>query len=925
MLYDARFKLNNVISHYRDDWYWASWKYLEIEKQRIHQNNARLLRIDRTNRTHHLPDGFDLLQQSLFGDWNIINERLTNSVPAFIRTGEAFFLTGELNINAMLKAFTLPGLFVTVTFSERWREFQNILRSVSGGTDNFMPTDFPWAAVQCYYERMHQLKQHLFRNANSSGFGKLYELVERYEFQLRQAIHTHMLLWVEKSISEMIRDNYVRADIPDPKREPELYELVMQHQIHTCKPHLCGSNNATPQSHPCRKGFPQPLASKTHWVPGELRYRYRRTRPEDQFVVPYNAQLLLIWKTHINCQYVTTAGLSKYVTKYVTKAEPESVVMVTEPGSDEVRKHLQSRRIGSMEMMCLLDSKPILKLSSKVEFLTNALPEMRAKTVRRVHELERNPEDPYYPDSVVKYFNRPRSTVFDSIIYPQYFQQFVLQRRRRPRSRTASVSREEWRDQADYYVYRRGKAQLTRSPFRRLADAEAFFYSLLLEKHPWHSEEEILGGHQSYRERFTELYPAEYDIVIEQQCQGQHMHTLFHIALYEELLNAIIERGPMDVQNIVTNQLRSLRRVPRNDQDEQYDPTLHMSHDQYLAFPMLSSAFDQLSRDPSSPWLYFVTGSAGVGKSFLLSAIESRLKQRRLPYLKLAPTGIAAVNIEGQTIHSALSMTTSHLGTKSTSYVSSIFQSEEAQVEMCKYQVLLIDEISMVSAELLSFMSRLFGRLHNNSRPFGNISVVAFGDLLQLPPVVGQQVFKSAVWKLFFPLVLTQSQRQEGDPAFIQILNEIRVGHISAESWNLLRDRYLAYSPAQTLYSSTFIVSHRATAQRLNDLVLTSLNSEPWIHVCIDREEETRSLELEESSHAFKLVTNLPDQVDTRRGARVMFLENSLLGLKISNGTTGVVHGVSDEGNPIVIIPTVEGIQVRSEGDRCFLIVRKSK
>jgi hypothetical protein len=117
----------------------------------------------------------------------------------------------------------------------------------------------------------------------------------------------------------------------------------------------------------------------------------------------------LIWKAHINCQYVTTAGLSKYVTKYVTKAEPESVVTVTEAGSDEVRKHLQSRRIGAMEMMCLLDSKPILKLSLKVEFLTNALPEMRTKTIRRVHELERNPKDPYYPDSVVKYFNRPRS------------------------------------------------------------------------------------------------------------------------------------------------------------------------------------------------------------------------------------------------------------------------------------------------------------------------------------------------------------------------------------------------------------------------------------------------------------------------------------------------------------------------------------
>lgn len=127
MLYDARFKLNNVISHFRDDWHWAAWKYLEIEKQRIHQNNARLLRIDRTNRTQKLPSGFDLLQYSLFGDWNIIDERLTNSVPAFIRTGESFFRNGELRVNAMLKAFDLSGLFVTTTFSEGWKEFQIIL------------------------------------------------------------------------------------------------------------------------------------------------------------------------------------------------------------------------------------------------------------------------------------------------------------------------------------------------------------------------------------------------------------------------------------------------------------------------------------------------------------------------------------------------------------------------------------------------------------------------------------------------------------------------------------------------------------------------------------------------------------------------------------------------------------------------------
>ena len=84
-------------------------------------------------------------------------------------------------------------------------------------------------------------------------------------------------------------------------------------------------------------------------------------------------------------------------------------------------------------------------------------------------------------------------------------------------------------------------------------------------------------------------------------------------------------------------------------------------------------------------------------------------------------------------------------------------------------------------------------------------------------------------------------------------------------------------------------------------------------------------MRLEESSHMFKSVTNFPDQLDMRREVRVMFLKNSLIGLKISNGTTGVVNGVSEEGNPIVIIPTVEGIQVGTEGHRSFLIVRKWK
>lgn len=143
----------------------------------------------------------------------------------------------------------------------------------------------------------------------------------------------------------------------------------------------------------------------------------------------------------------------------------------------------------------------------------------------------------------------------------------------------------------------------------------------------------------------------------------------------------------------------------------------------------------------------------------MLSAVENNLNMRRLSYLKLAPTEIAAINIEGETIHSALSIMTSNQDNKSTSFMTSVFQSEERQNELEKYSVLLIDEISMMSAELLNFISSIFSRIHKNGRPFGDICVIAFADLLQLSPVVDQTIFKISLWRQLFPLFLTHSRR----------------------------------------------------------------------------------------------------------------------------------------------------------------------
>ena len=436
MAQDAKIKLNSVIPHFRNDIYWPSWIYLEVESRRVFQNSRRLLKGDGTNRVHNRPTGDQLLQQSMFGDWNIINEKISSTLPAFIWTGEPFFRNAESNIEAMLKSFSLPQLFVTITFSESWPEFQAIIhraeqRRTLGWAEehrqqNPLPTDFPWETVEYYYERLYHLRRYLLTVSFASGYGKLRESVLRNEFQLRQVIHSHMLLWVESSIPELIQKNYIRADVPDPALEPDLHRFVIAHQIHTCKDHLCGkSPGHSDVNNPYRKGFPQPLSSITYHHPDELRYRYARFKREDQNVVPYCPQFLLIWQAHINVQYVTSAGLSKYVTKYVIKGEHKSIVSV-DSMDEGIRDHIEARRIGAMEIMCLLNSKPIIKLSSSVQFLPTAMPEFRSSTIKRVHEIEADPDNPYYPDSIEKYFKRPNDVVFRDVTYPNYFAQYVI-------------------------------------------------------------------------------------------------------------------------------------------------------------------------------------------------------------------------------------------------------------------------------------------------------------------------------------------------------------------------------------------------------------------------------------------------------------------------------------------------------------------
>ena len=132
----------------------------------------------------------------------------------------------------------------------------------------------------------------------------------------------------------------------------------------------------------------------------------------------------------------------------------------------------------------------------------------------------------------------------------------------------------------------------------------------------------------------------------------------------------------------------------------------------------------------------------------------------------------------------------------------------------------------MVSAQLFEFISNMLATIHNNTLAFGGINVIVVGDLAQLPPVSGSQVFKSSVWKLFYPLFLRQPRRQQEQSEYFNILQNIRLGNLTDEIWEKLQRKHETFDPNKPidiLLNTTNIVGYRETADRINRLICNTL------------------------------------------------------------------------------------------------------
>ncbi|KAM5338542.1 ATP-dependent DNA helicase PIF1 isoform 1-T1 [Glossophaga mutica] len=304
----------------------------------------------------------------------------------------------------------------------------------------------------------------------------------------------------------------------------------------------------------------------------------------------------------------------------------------------------------------------------------------------------------------------------------------------------------------------------------------------------------------------------------------------------------------------------------------------------------------------------FFTGSAGTGKSYLLKRILGSLPPTGT--VATASTGVAACHIGGTTLHAFAGIGS---GQASLAQCVALAQRPGVRQGWLSCQRLVIDEISMVEADLFDKLEAVARAVRQQNKPFGGIQLIICGDFLQLPPVTkGSQppqfCFQAKSWRRCVPvtLELTKVWRQ-ADRTFISLLQAVRLGRCSEEV-----TRQLQATATHQVGRDGIVATRLCTHQ--DDVALTN---------------ERRLQELPGKVHSFEAMDSDPEQARTldvqcpvskllqlKLGAQVMLVKNLAVSRGLVNGARGVVVGFEMEGRGLPQVRFLCGVTEVIRADR---------
>ena len=291
----------------------------------------------------------------------------------------------------------------------------------------------------------------------------------------------------------------------------------------------------------------------------------------------------------------------------------------------------------------------------------------------------------------------------------------------------------------------------------------------------------------------------------------------------------------------------------------------------------------------------FLTGKAGTGKTTFLRRLRSDLPKRMVV---LAPTGIAAINAEGMTIHSFFQLPFAPFVPGGNYQQDKKYSIRKEKLKLIRsLDLLVIDEISMVRADLLDAVDDMLRKIRRNQQPFGGVQLLLIGDLQQLSPVVKDEewtmlsqyyetpfFFSSlALKRSNFVTVELEKVYRQSDEAFISLLNSIREGRADAQVLQRLNQRYIPGFKADKSEGYVQLVTHNWQAHKINNEELEAL----------DGESRTYSAKVDGKFPEYSYPTD--EELTLKPGAQVMFVKNDSE-KRFFNGMIGEVTSLSRDG-----------------------------
>ena len=320
----------------------------------------------------------------------------------------------------------------------------------------------------------------------------------------------------------------------------------------------------------------------------------------------------------------------------------------------------------------------------------------------------------------------------------------------------------------------------------------------------------------------------------------------------------------------------------------------------------------------------FLTGGGGCGKSHLIKTIFQAVSKVLLYHgtnpekprvLLLAPTGVASININGTTLHSAFG-----LPCEGSFYPLNNKTLDSLRTKLSEVQLIIIDEISMVSKKVFYQVHQRMIEIFKVQQPFAGKSLLVCGDLYQLPPVRAFSVYNTSnlitsplelvatdLWHNMQIVELTEIMRQQGHNEMINMLNKVRTGDIDEHTENLIKSRFIDKNDPTYPVDAIHIYAENAPVLKHNESMLCRLNH-PLISIdAIDEIPTSGNVSQGDISAARNRkhteTGGLPLKLDLKIESRVMLTSNVDINDRLINGQMGIVKYFHyDNNNTIKVV-----------------------